>query len=98
MDRGSDERQYCAPGIDLPICGFSRTKYGEYKEYHTSEDNLNFVSKKGLKDSFEVLKSIVESFENYLRVNFFNSKNNNELEKKLKTYTKDLDKKFKGKI
>ena len=64
LDRGSDERQYCAPGIDLPICGFSRTKYGEYKEYHTSEDNLNFVSKKGLKDSFEVLKNIVESFEN----------------------------------
>jgi len=41
---------------------------------------------------------IIESFENYLRVKFFNSKNNNELERKLKSYKKDLDDKFKNKI
>ena len=41
---------------------------------------------------------IIESFENYLRINFFNSKNNNDLEKKLKTFKKDLDQKFKDKI
>ena len=41
---------------------------------------------------------IIESFENYLRVKFFKSKNNKELEKKLKTYKKDLDEKFRGKI
>ena len=41
---------------------------------------------------------IVESFENYLRVKLFNSKNSNELEKKLKTYKKDLDIQFKKKI
>ena len=41
---------------------------------------------------------IIESFENYLRVKFFESKNNKELEKELKTYKKDLDKKLKGKI
>lgn len=64
LERGSDERQYCAPGIDLPICGFSRSKYGEYKEYHTSEDNLNFINRKGLQGSFKILKSIVDSFEN----------------------------------
>jgi len=64
LERGSDERQYCAPGIDLPICGFSRSKYGEYKEYHTSEDNLDFINRKGLQDSFKILKSIVDSFEN----------------------------------
>ena len=64
LERGSDERQYCAPGIDLPICGFSRSKYGEYKEYHTSEDNLDFINRKGLQSSFKILKSIVDSFEN----------------------------------
>jgi cobaltochelatase CobT len=41
---------------------------------------------------------IVESFENYLRVNFFNCKNSNKIEKKFKTYKKDLEKKFRKKI
>ncbi len=41
---------------------------------------------------------ITESFENYLRVKFFESKNSKELEKKLKIYKKDLDEKLKDKI
>ena len=61
-ERGSDERQYCAPGIELPVCGFSRSKYGEYRQYHTSLDNLNFISARGLKSFLNVLKKIVESF------------------------------------
>ncbi len=43
-------------------------------------------------------EKIAESFENYLRVKFFNFKNNKQLEEKLKTYKKDLDKNFKRKI
>ena len=63
LERGSDERQYCSPGVALPICGFSKTKYGEYPEYHTSDDNLELVSAQGLNESFAVMKDIVDSFE-----------------------------------
>ena len=63
LERGSDERQYCAPGVDLPFCGFARTKYGEFPEYHTSADNFNVVSEKGLNGAFNVMKSIIDAFE-----------------------------------
>ena len=43
LERGSDERQYCYPGIDLPVAGFCRTRYDEYKEYHSNADNLNLL-------------------------------------------------------
>ena len=63
LDRGSDERQYCHPKIDLPINTFSKKKFHEFPEYHTSADNLNLVSKKGLQESFTIIKTIIEFFE-----------------------------------
>ena len=60
-DRGSDERQYCYPGVDLPVCSFSRSK--EYPEYHTDKDNFNVVTQKGLDGSFEAMKDIIDAFE-----------------------------------
>ena len=57
---GYDERQYCSPGFDLPVGRLSRTPYGEYAEYHSSADNLDFVNSDKLGDSFS---AIVEMFE-----------------------------------
>ena len=60
LERGSDERQFNSPGIDLGITSVSRTKYGEYKEYHTSLDNFNLVTKKGIRGGFNVIKKAIE--------------------------------------
>jgi len=64
-DRSSDERQYCSPGVELPVCSFSRSKAGSktFPEYHTSDDNFNLVSQKGLEGSFKIFKNIIDSFE-----------------------------------
>ncbi len=60
---GYDERQYCSPGFNLPVGRLSRTPYGEYPEYHTSADDLEFVSADPLTDSYEKVRSVIDVLE-----------------------------------
>lgn len=60
LKRGSDERQYNSPGIDLKISSIFRTKYGEYPEYHTSLDNFNLITIKGCSGGFNVARKSIE--------------------------------------
>ncbi len=60
---GYDERQYCAPGFDLPVGRLSRTPHGEYPEYHTSADDLGFIDADQLEGALAFCRRVVEDLE-----------------------------------
>ena len=60
---GYDERQFCSPGFDLPVGRLGRGVHGEYPEYHTSADDLSFVTARRLAESYEILRAVVHVLE-----------------------------------
>jgi aminopeptidase-like protein len=60
---GYDERQFCSPGFNLPVGSLTRTPYGQYPQYHTSADNLDFVKPEALEGSLEIYGSVVRMIE-----------------------------------
>jgi len=61
---GYDERQYNSPGINLPVGCLMRTPHGEYQEYHTSADNLDFVKPEYMSESLQLFLDILNIIEN----------------------------------
>jgi len=69
---GYDERQYCSPGINLPVGRLSRTPHGTFPEYHTSADNLAFVHPDKLAEALLAclgIFSILENNETFVNLN-----------------------------
>ena len=60
---GYDERQFNSPGIDIPTGCLMRTPYGEYDEYHSSADNLSFISANSLESTVDVVEAVFTSIQ-----------------------------------
>ena len=67
---GSDERQYCSPGFNLPVGSLTRSMYRHYKEYHTSLDNKEFISFEAMKHTIDVYLNFIKGIE--LNDKYFN--------------------------
>ena len=95
-ERGSDERQFNWPGVDIPMTSFFRSKYNEYPEYHTSKDIFEkVVTKEGLKGSYKIMKQTIQYLMNtkYPKTNVICEP---KMDKRgLYSYTSTLNKSFK---
>ncbi|WP_244518389.1 DUF4910 domain-containing protein [Phyllobacterium sp. OV277] len=69
---GYDERQYCSPGFNLPVGLFQRSGFGTFPEYHTSADNMTFITPENLALSFRMITEVIDILEtNWTPVNLF---------------------------
>jgi len=60
---GSDERQYSSPAFRIPIGTITKSKYYEYTNYHTSLDNLDFISAENLVQTLKLYILAIEKLE-----------------------------------
>jgi aminopeptidase-like protein len=63
LRRGSDERQWCMPRIDMPVVRLSRSEHLSFPAYHTSADDLSIISGEAMDDSLSMLKDVVNLLE-----------------------------------
>ena len=60
---GYDERQFCSPGFDLPFGRLTRSPNGCYPQYHTSADDLSFISVDALAGAVQALANIMHTLD-----------------------------------
>jgi aminopeptidase-like protein len=60
---GSDERQYSSPGFRIPVTTVCKDKYYEYLYYHTSRDDLGFVTGEAMAASLAIYRDVVDVIE-----------------------------------
>lgn len=79
---GYDERQFCSPGFDLPVGRLSRKPHGEFPEYHTSADNLDFISGSNMAQSYLLLLDVFTVMEGNRKLINLNPKGEPQLGKR----------------
>ena len=66
--RGSDERQFAWPTVDLDFTSISKTKYHEFREYHSSSDDLTYIREKSLMESCELIENIINNASQNIKI------------------------------
>lgn len=65
VPNGSDERQFSSPGFRIVTPSIHKSKYYEYNQYHTSADDLNFISSKNILKTLEIYKEWIKNIESF---------------------------------
>ncbi len=63
LKRGSNERQFGCQNLNLPFVTICRSRFEDFKEYHTSDDNLNLINEQNLKKTLKLLISMIKEIQ-----------------------------------
>lgn len=63
---GSDERQYSSPAFRINVVTISKDKYYDYNYYHTSLDDLNFISAENIAKTYECYMMLINKIDKNL--------------------------------